>query len=146
MVASEMNRDHCLAFETAPKNCILDSFVDYEGYSVSSKGFLPTVVDISSNNPYFPITESTFLHHLHRTSILVCRKRPPPIPCPGSPPLGPVLPFSPTLTVSCSRALWDPSHQPAHLPVPICETLPLTPHLPPNTTSALLPSQPDLSI
>ena len=32
-------------FETAPK-CILDSFVDYEGYSISSKGFLPAVVDI----------------------------------------------------------------------------------------------------
>ena len=26
--------------------CILDSFVDYDGYSISSKGFLPTVVDI----------------------------------------------------------------------------------------------------
>ena len=26
--------------------CILDSFVDYEGYSISSKRFLPTVVDI----------------------------------------------------------------------------------------------------
>jgi len=25
--------------------CISDSFVDYEGYSISSKGFLPTVVD-----------------------------------------------------------------------------------------------------
>ena len=25
--------------------CILDSFVDYDGYSISSKGFLPTVVD-----------------------------------------------------------------------------------------------------
>ena len=29
------------------KYCILDSFVDYEGSSLSSKGFLPTVVDIS---------------------------------------------------------------------------------------------------
>ena len=27
-------------------DCILDSFVDYEVYSISSKGFLPTVVDI----------------------------------------------------------------------------------------------------
>ena len=27
-------------------NCILDSFVDYEGYSISSNRFLPTVVDI----------------------------------------------------------------------------------------------------
>ena len=29
-----------------PKYCTLESFVDYEGYSMSSKGFLPTVVDI----------------------------------------------------------------------------------------------------
>ena len=27
-------------------NCMSDSFVDYDGYSISSKGFLPTVVDI----------------------------------------------------------------------------------------------------
>ena len=32
--------------ETVPKYCILDSLVDYEGYSLSSKGFLPAVVDI----------------------------------------------------------------------------------------------------
>ena len=44
--ALEMNRDHSVIFEIAPKNCISDSFVDYEGYSMSSKGFLPTVVDI----------------------------------------------------------------------------------------------------
>ena len=44
--ALEMNRDHSVIFEIAPKNCISDSFVDYEGYSISSKGFLPTVVDI----------------------------------------------------------------------------------------------------
>ena len=41
-----MNRDHSVIFETAPKYCISDSFVDYEDYSISSKGFLPTVVDI----------------------------------------------------------------------------------------------------
>ena len=35
--ALEMNRDHFVVFEIAPKNCILDSFVDYSGYSVSSK-------------------------------------------------------------------------------------------------------------
>ena len=45
-LALETNRDHSVAFEIAPKYCILDSFVDYEGYSISSKGFLPTVVDI----------------------------------------------------------------------------------------------------
>ena len=38
--------DHSVVFDTAPKYCILDSFVDYEGYSISSKVFLPTVVDI----------------------------------------------------------------------------------------------------
>ena len=44
--ALKMNRDHSVIFEIAPKNCILDSFVDYEGYSISFKGFLPTVVNI----------------------------------------------------------------------------------------------------
>ena len=44
--ALETNRDHSVIFETALKYCISDSFVDYEGYSLSSKGFLPTVVDI----------------------------------------------------------------------------------------------------
>ena len=44
--ALEMNRDHPVVFEIASKYCILDSFVDYDGYSISSKGFLPTVVDI----------------------------------------------------------------------------------------------------
>ena len=38
--------DHSVIFETAPKYCILDSFVGYEGYSISSKGFLNTVIDI----------------------------------------------------------------------------------------------------
>ena len=33
-------------FEITLKYCISDSLVDYEGYSISSKGFLPTVVDI----------------------------------------------------------------------------------------------------
>ena len=42
----EMNRDHSVIFEIASKYCILDSLVDYDGYSISSKGFLPTVVDI----------------------------------------------------------------------------------------------------
>ena len=45
-LALEMNRDHSVAFETASKYCILDSFVDHDGYSISSKGFLLTVVDI----------------------------------------------------------------------------------------------------
>ena len=44
--ALEPNRDHSVVFEIASKYCILDSFVDYDGYSISSKGFLPPVVDI----------------------------------------------------------------------------------------------------
>ena len=44
--ALETNRDHSVIFELAPKYCISDSFVDYEGYSISSKGFSPVIVDI----------------------------------------------------------------------------------------------------
>ena len=44
--ALETNRDHSVVFETAPKYCILDSFVDYDSYSISSKGSLPTVADL----------------------------------------------------------------------------------------------------
>ena len=44
--ALEMNRDHSVVFEIASEYCISDSLVDYDGYSISSKGFLPTVVDI----------------------------------------------------------------------------------------------------
>ena len=43
--ALEMNRDHSVGFEIASKNCILDCFVDHDGYSISSKVFLPAVVD-----------------------------------------------------------------------------------------------------
>ena len=41
-----MNRDHSVVFVTAPKYCSLYSFVDYDSYSISSKGFLPTAADI----------------------------------------------------------------------------------------------------
>ena len=44
--ALETNRDHSVVFEIASKYYISDSFVDYNGYSISSKGFLPTAVDI----------------------------------------------------------------------------------------------------
>ena len=44
--ALETSRDHSVIFEIASKYCISDSFVDYDGYSISSKGFLSTVVDI----------------------------------------------------------------------------------------------------
>ena len=44
--ALETNRDPSIIFQIASKYCILDSFVGYDGYSISFKGFLPTVVDI----------------------------------------------------------------------------------------------------
>ena len=44
--ALETNRDHSVVFEIASKSCILDYFVDYDGYSIFSKGFMPTLVDI----------------------------------------------------------------------------------------------------
>ena len=44
--ALETNRDHSIVFDISSKYCISDSFVDHDGYSISSKGFLPTVVDI----------------------------------------------------------------------------------------------------
>ena len=44
--ALEMNRDHSVIFEILSKYCISDFFVDHHGYSISSEGFLPTVVDI----------------------------------------------------------------------------------------------------
>ena len=53
--ALETNRDHFVDFETASKYFISDSFVDYEDYSISSKGVLPTVVDIMSSELNSPI-------------------------------------------------------------------------------------------
>ena len=44
--ALETNRDHSVVFEIASKYCILDSFVEHDGYFISSEGLLPTVVDI----------------------------------------------------------------------------------------------------
>ena len=41
-----MNRDYSVIFEIVSKYCISDSFVDDDGHSISSKGFVPTVVDI----------------------------------------------------------------------------------------------------
>ena len=45
-LAFETNRNHSVVFEIVSKYCVLDSFVDYDGHSISFKGFLPTIVDI----------------------------------------------------------------------------------------------------
>ena len=58
--AMEMNRDNFIVFEIASQYYILYSSLDYDGYSISSKGFLPTVVDVmviwvkfTHSSPYF---------------------------------------------------------------------------------------------
>ena len=43
--ALEMNIGLPVIFEIAFRYCISGSFVDYDGYYISFKGFLPTVVD-----------------------------------------------------------------------------------------------------
>ena len=53
--ALETNRDHSVVFEIASKYFILDSLVDHDGYSISSKEFLPTVVDIMVSELNSPI-------------------------------------------------------------------------------------------
>ena len=45
-LALETNRDYSVVFEIASKYCFSDSSVDHDGYSISSKVFLPAVVDI----------------------------------------------------------------------------------------------------
>ena len=42
----KIDKGYFVVFEMAPEYCISDSFVDYVGYSISSKGFLPKIVDI----------------------------------------------------------------------------------------------------
>ena len=39
--ALETNRDHSVVFELAPKYCILDSFVDCEGYFILLRDSCP---------------------------------------------------------------------------------------------------------
>ena len=56
--ALETNGDHSVIFEPASRYSILDSFVDYDGYSISSKGFLPTVVDTMIILDKEPLDES----------------------------------------------------------------------------------------
>ena len=47
--ALEMKREYSVIFEIASKYSILYSFVDYDGFSISSEGFLPAVVDYNGH-------------------------------------------------------------------------------------------------
>ena len=44
--ALEKNWAQSVVLETAPRYSVLDSFVDYEDYSISSKGFLLSIANI----------------------------------------------------------------------------------------------------
>ena len=69
-----MNGDHSVIFEIAPKYCISDSFVDYDGYSISSKGFLPTVVDItqpSELNSLIPVHFSSLIPKISMFTLAI---------------------------------------------------------------------------
>ena len=47
MVSVEINRDHSIVFEIASKYCILDSFVDHDGYSISSIFYYSIINNLS---------------------------------------------------------------------------------------------------
>ena len=82
-----MNRDHSVVFEIVSKYCILDSFVDYDGYSISSKGLLPTVVDIMVIWVKFTHSSPFFVHWFLkcRCSLLASPVWPLPIHGPNIP-------------------------------------------------------------
>ena len=73
------NRNHSVIFEIASKYCILDSFVEHDGYSISSKGFLPTVVDIMiiwvkfTHSSPFQFTDSYSHNQEVESCVLSCR-------------------------------------------------------------------------
>ena len=68
-----MNRDHFVIFETAPKYCISDSFVDHDGYSISSKGLLPTVVDIMGIWIHFAHSSTFWFTDSLNVNVYSCR-------------------------------------------------------------------------
>ena len=50
--ALKMNNDHSVIFEIASKYCISDSFVDYDGYSISSKGWNDSFLLLAHSSRY----------------------------------------------------------------------------------------------
>ena len=70
----EMNRDHSIIFEIVSRYGILDHFVDYDGYSISSKGFLPAVVDIWSSelNLSIPVHISLLIPRTSTFTLAIC--------------------------------------------------------------------------
>ena len=72
-VALEMNRDISLVFEMASKYGISDSFVDRDGYSISSKGFLSTVIDIMVIwvNSFIPVHFSSLIPRMSTFTLAI---------------------------------------------------------------------------
>ena len=66
-----MNRDHSVIFEIASTYCISDSFVDYDGYSISSKGFLTTVQWSSELNSPIPFHLSSLIPRISTFTLAI---------------------------------------------------------------------------
>ena len=68
-----MNRDYTVVFEISSRYCITESFVDHDGYSIYSRGFLSTVVGIMviwvkfthSSPLYFTDSQNVDVHSCH---------------------------------------------------------------------------------
>ena len=79
LVCLETNGDDSVIFEIASTYCTLDSFIDYEGYSISSKGFLPTVLDIMviwdkfTHSSLFWFTDS-YINSMLVIKMMICAK------------------------------------------------------------------------
>jgi len=71
MVALEINRDHSVVLEIPLKCCILDSSIDYEGYSISSMGFLLTVVATSELNSPILVNFSSLIPKILMFSLAI---------------------------------------------------------------------------
>ena len=70
--ALQINRDNSVIFEITPKYCILDCFVDYEDYSIPSKGFLSTVDAMSSElNLPVPIHFSSLIPKMSMFTLAI---------------------------------------------------------------------------
>ena len=78
-----MNRDHSVICEIASKLYISDSFIDYDGYSISSKGFLPTVTMLKlnklnmfscfyMNDIFFKLLKKKFVQLTHPGCVELC--------------------------------------------------------------------------
>ena len=72
MVCLGKNGDHSVILEVASKYCILDSSVDYEGSSISSKGFLPTSnIMVVELHPPIPVHFSSLIPKMSMLTLAI---------------------------------------------------------------------------